>query len=162
MHILAALNIGVAYAFSGLLLFIFCLVSFPFFIFFCEHLWFYLVIIAFHQAQNTVPSYPWLLITHKINGGRDLTNPCGFYNLHLVVGLPWKPSGIRTQPNVATFSGYCILPLFYHFYLVFIICDIYVYMLAFFLKILCNSVHVCLLILLTNSFILVADIIWTL
>ena len=159
MHILAALNIGVAYAFSELLLFIFCLVLFPFFIFFCEHLWFYLVIIAFHQAHNTVPSYPWLLITHEINGGRDLTNPCGFYNLHLVVGLPWKPSGIRTQPNVATFSGYCILPLFYHFYLVFIICDICVYMLAIFLKILCNSIHVCLLILLTNSFILVADII---
>ena len=66
-------------------------------------------IITLHQDQNTVPSYHWLLITHKIIGGRDLTNPCGFYYLHLVVGLPWKPSGIRTQTNVTTFSGYCIL-----------------------------------------------------
>ena len=34
----------------------------------------FLCIITFHQAQNTVPSYPWLLITHKIIGeGTSLT-----------------------------------------------------------------------------------------
>ena len=33
----------------------------------------------------------------------------------------FEPMGIRTQPKVATFSGYCILPLFYPFFTIFIL-----------------------------------------